>query len=322
MNRSPFVSILIPCYNAERWVRQAIQSCLDQTYPHKEVIVVDDGSTDGSLTVIKSFGDAIRMETGPNRGGNAARNRLLALSRGEWTQYLDADDYLLPDKIERQMLCVAAHPEVDVVYSPLILRTEATGQEVTTTIPCADDPIANYLSWSGFSTISILLRRATLETLGRWNESQQVCQEHEMISRLIVGGARFELCQHAGAIYRFHHASTISTRSRENTFRQRMLLTDRMAKYLQETGQLTETRRAALARSRFETARWMYFKDRKYARSLMQLARSGAPLPPSPAMPASYRLALSLFGFDIAERIAQAKRALVKTGSASSNASH
>src|SRR5678815_984429 len=99
----PLVSILIPCYNAERWIRQCIESALDQTYPNKEVIVVDDGSKDASLEVIKSFGDRIRWETGPNRGGNAARNRLLQLAKGEWLQYLDADDYLLPEKISRQM---------------------------------------------------------------------------------------------------------------------------------------------------------------------------------------------------------------------------
>jgi glycosyltransferase involved in cell wall biosynthesis len=61
-------------YNAERWIAEAIQSCLDQTYRPIEIIVIDDGSTDGSLEIIQSFGDAVRWETGPNWGGNAARN--------------------------------------------------------------------------------------------------------------------------------------------------------------------------------------------------------------------------------------------------------
>ena len=99
MSELPMVSILIPCYNAQAWVRQSVESALNQTYPHKEVIVVDDGSTDGSLAVLREFGNSIQLETGPNRGGNAARNRLLALSKGKWLSYLDADDYLLPDKI-------------------------------------------------------------------------------------------------------------------------------------------------------------------------------------------------------------------------------
>src|SRR5215813_6146334 len=116
---SAFVSILIPCFNAERWIAQAIESGLAQTYEEKEVIVIDDGSRDGSLEVIKSFGDRIRWETGPNCGGNAARNRLLQLARGRWLQYLDADDYLLPTKLERQVAFLREHPECDVAVSPV-----------------------------------------------------------------------------------------------------------------------------------------------------------------------------------------------------------
>src|SRR5438128_899411 len=103
MERNPLVSILIPCYNAERWIGEAISSALAQTWSEKEIIVVDDGSTDGSLQQIRKFDGLVRWETGPNRGGNAARNRLLELAKGEWLQYLDADDYLLPDKIAKQM---------------------------------------------------------------------------------------------------------------------------------------------------------------------------------------------------------------------------
>src|SRR5947208_2592225 len=108
---STLVSILIPCYNAERWIAQAIESALAQTWPEKEVVVVDDGSTDGSLDVIKQFDGRIRWETGPNRGGNMARNRLRELAGGDWLQYLDADDYLLPDKIDDQMRFLAKAPE-------------------------------------------------------------------------------------------------------------------------------------------------------------------------------------------------------------------
>jgi glycosyltransferase involved in cell wall biosynthesis len=95
---SELVSILIPCFNAERWIGHAIDSALEQTYSPTEVIVVDDGSTDSSLGIIEGFGRRIRWETGPNRGANAARNRLLSLASGPWLQYLDADDYLLATK--------------------------------------------------------------------------------------------------------------------------------------------------------------------------------------------------------------------------------
>ncbi len=311
MSDSPLVSILIPCYNAQAWVGQSVESALNQTYLNKEVIVVDDGSTDGSLAVLRGFGDAIQLETGPNRGGNAARNRLLALSKGKWLQYLDSDDYLLPGKVETQVEFLTSRPQIDVVYSPIVMRIESTGAQYTTKIAEKEDAIANYLGWEAFSTNSLLLRRAAVAEAGGWKESQKVCQEHELLSRLIVGGCRFDLLDVAGSVYRFHGNQTVSTKSRDTTIRQRMMLTDRMADYLATTGQLTEKRRGMIAQARFEVARSMYRSDRSYARKLMRQALKNGPIPPSPAGPRSYRVALALLGFDLAEQMARIKRALV-----------
>ena len=111
----PLVSIIIPCFNCEKWVAQAVESCINQTYPNIEVIVVDDGSTDKSVEVLRQFLPRIRLETGPNRGGNAARNTAFKLSMGEYIQYLDADDYLEPDKISRQVQFLE-ETKADVVY--------------------------------------------------------------------------------------------------------------------------------------------------------------------------------------------------------------
>src|ERR1700712_4546869 len=87
------VSILIPAFNAGPWIRQCVDSALEQTYPAKEVLVVDDGSTDDTLDVLHSYGTRVQVVTGQHAGGNAARNKLLNLAKGEWLQYLDADDY-------------------------------------------------------------------------------------------------------------------------------------------------------------------------------------------------------------------------------------
>jgi glycosyltransferase involved in cell wall biosynthesis len=114
----PSISILIPCYNAERWVAQAIQSAIDQTQADKEVIVVDDGSTDGSLEAVQSFGDQIKWRTGPNQGGKVTRNRLPELSTGEWLQYHDADDYLLPEKVSTQLAEAQDPDRYDLLWSP------------------------------------------------------------------------------------------------------------------------------------------------------------------------------------------------------------
>ena len=97
---SPSAAVVIPCWNAENFVAGAIQSALDQHYPSLEIIAIDDGSTDGSLDIIRSFA-GVGWETGPNRGACIARNRGLALTAAEYVLVLDADDYITLDRRHR-----------------------------------------------------------------------------------------------------------------------------------------------------------------------------------------------------------------------------
>jgi len=98
------VSILIPAYNAERWIREAIVSALGQTWSRIEIIVVDDGSTDRTLAVAQSLRSSrVNVVRQDNAGASAARNRALALAQGTYVQWLDADDLLHPAKVERQL---------------------------------------------------------------------------------------------------------------------------------------------------------------------------------------------------------------------------
>src|SRR5881394_1395583 len=101
---TPLVSILIPAYNAERWIADTIQSALAQTWPRTEIIVVDDGSRDQTLSIARQFASKnVSVITQDNQGGSAARNRAFTICQGEFIQWLDADDLLSPDKIARQM---------------------------------------------------------------------------------------------------------------------------------------------------------------------------------------------------------------------------
>jgi len=112
---SSLVSVIVPCYNAEKWVSEAIDSCLRQTYQPIEIIVVDDGSVDGSLDVLRTYGEEILLVTGANRGASYSRNRGLGLALGEYVQFLDADDYLRPEKIVQQVAFLE-QSGADVVY--------------------------------------------------------------------------------------------------------------------------------------------------------------------------------------------------------------
>ena len=199
------ISILIPCYNAEQWIGEAIDSALAQSYPHTEVIVYDDGSTDGSLDIIKSYGDRIRWGTGPNRGGGSARNWLLEQAKGEWIQYLDADDYLKPDKIANQVVVLQdLSTPIDVLYGPETLQYHE-GEEVHQeegNITHTDDPWAALMTWDLPQTGAPLWRKEALNDVGGWKEDQPVCQEHELYLRLLMAGKEFYYADAGGAIYR------------------------------------------------------------------------------------------------------------------------
>jgi glycosyltransferase involved in cell wall biosynthesis len=100
----PLVSILIPAFNAQQWIADAIDSALNQTWPQKEIIVVDDGSRDQTLSIARRFASAqVSVVTQVNRGPSATRNRAYSLCQGDYIQWLDADDLLAPDKVARQM---------------------------------------------------------------------------------------------------------------------------------------------------------------------------------------------------------------------------
>ncbi len=107
----PLVSILIPAYNAEDWIADTLRAALAQTWQRKEIIVVDDGSKDGTAEVARRFASkGVCVVSRENQGAAATRNHALSLSQGDYIQWLDADDLLAPDKIERQL---AARPEGD-----------------------------------------------------------------------------------------------------------------------------------------------------------------------------------------------------------------
>jgi glycosyltransferase involved in cell wall biosynthesis len=305
------VSILIPCYNAGPWLEQAIESALAQTWPHKEIVVVDDGSTDGSLDVIRSFGDRIRWETGPNRGGNSARNRLLDLARGDWLQYLDADDYLLPHKVAAQINYGLPLGNIDVLYAPVTAECWRSGYMVGRKAPVnppSRDPWTLLVRWLLPQTSNGLFRREAIQDVGGWKPDQPCCQEHELYLRLLQAGKRFEFCPHGGAIYRLWSNETVCNRNPLLTLTTRLTLIEAAEESLSAKGGLTSARSDAIAQARLECARSVYALDRDLARRIASDVSKHHPRfypPPSACFPARYRLAYRLLGFSMAERLAE-----------------
>jgi len=311
------ISILIPCFNGEPWIGECIDSALAQSWPDTEVVVVDDGSTDGSLDIIRGFGERIRWESGENRGGNAARNRLLALARGGWLQYLDADDYLLPEKVRRQADFARLHPDCDVVISPVLSEKSANGRTVRIEVPTTppDDPAILLALWRLPQTGGPLWRKSALERVNGWRVGQICCQEHELYLRLLMAGARFAFCDGAFAVYReLMHPARLTHRYRLEIVRQRQTIVGRLEQFLRTQAALTRPRRQAVNDARHELARWAWNQgDQSLAAELTgQIAASDPAFQPSPsaASPLAYRLAYRLAGFHTAQRIAAARRAL------------
>jgi glycosyltransferase involved in cell wall biosynthesis len=106
----PLVSIIVPCHNTAPWLAATLESALAQTWPQREIIVVDDGSTDGSPAIARDFAArGVQLVIQRNEGAAAARNHGLRLARGDYLQFLDADDLLAPDKLERQVRLLQAN---------------------------------------------------------------------------------------------------------------------------------------------------------------------------------------------------------------------
>src|SRR5215469_752327 len=125
----PLVSILIPAYNAEATIGRTIQSAIDQTWKAKEIIVVDDGSTDSTGKIAREFNfNNLRVVTTENRGLSSAVNLALQLSTGDYIQELDSDDILVSDKIERQLTALRSDDSKRVLLSspwaPFFHRTK------------------------------------------------------------------------------------------------------------------------------------------------------------------------------------------------------
>jgi glycosyltransferase involved in cell wall biosynthesis len=310
------VSILIPCFNAERWVAQAIESALSQTWREKEVIVVDDGSTDTSLELIQGFGDRIRWVSGPNRGSNVARNRLLELAHGDWLQYLDADDYLLPEKIASQIKFIAVNPPTDVIFGPVTIEHWANDSMRRELLPIPEprDLWILLARWYLPQTGAALWRKQAIVDVGGWKSDQPCCQEHELYLRLLMAGKRFAYCEHNGAIYRHWGEDTLWRGNVAEVHRRRLDIEQLAEDFLRKTNRLTVGRQHAINVARFETARSAWQYDPAFAKEIMHNVKSTDRdfIPAGPGASGLYRLALKLFGFGVAEVIAQWRRSVFR----------
>jgi len=139
---APLVSTVIPVYNRERYLAEAIESMLAQTYRPLEIVVVDDGSTDGSADVARRYAPTVRYEFQPHGGIASARNRTLALAKGRYLAFLDSDDLWEQGQLSVQMEVLRSRPEVDAVFGHVTeFISREVDQETARTIHCRVEPM-------------------------------------------------------------------------------------------------------------------------------------------------------------------------------------
>lgn len=216
--RQPLVSVLIPCYNAGRFIAHTIRSAQQQTHKDLEIIVIDDGSTDDSAAIVRSFPEVILVQQ-PNGGVPAARNAALAHSLGAFIQYLDADDLLAPQKIEHQLARLSGGNE-DCVATCAWGRFRTEPDEVVFQ-PWATWRDLGALDWLAADRINgigmmwpamwLIPRQIALDA-GPCNEALRYSpdEDGEYLTRVVLKARRVLFCPEAKAYYRSGHANTQS----------------------------------------------------------------------------------------------------------------
>ncbi len=221
----PLVSILIPAYNAEKWIGDTIRSALDQTWPQKEIIIVNDGSSDNTLAIAKKFESrSLRVLSQENKGASAARNRALEYAQGDFIQWLDADDLLASNKISEQMK-IAGNGGTSLTLLSSSFGTFYWRREKAT--------FARDALWQDLSPVEWLLKkichnlwlvpavwlvsRRLTEKAGPWDERLSLDDDGEYFCRVVAASESVKFVRQARSYYRMSGFSQLSMTESETS---------------------------------------------------------------------------------------------------------
>jgi glycosyltransferase involved in cell wall biosynthesis len=205
------VSVIIPAYNAAAFVGDAVRSALAQRNMDREVIVIDDGSTDDTPRVLAEFGSAIRYQRQANAGHIAARNHGARLARGEWLAFLDADDVWLPEKLERQLAVAGA--ETSLVYTDRVFFGDTSRVTVrqSDVYELHEGDVFESLLLRNFITVSsVMIRRSWFDRLHGFDPEPYGSEDWDLWLRFAAEGGLVRVCREALTRYRFSTSSMTS----------------------------------------------------------------------------------------------------------------
>ncbi|MDH4317070.1 MAG: glycosyltransferase family 2 protein [Desulfobulbaceae bacterium] len=212
------VSILIPAYNAEKWLKESVESALSQTWPDTEIIIVDDGSTDSTAAIAHSFKSARIKVISKKRGGaSSARNTAFSHAQGDYIQWLDADDLLGPNKIELQIREALTRSHPNTLFSSsfgcfywrpskFFLRPTMLWQDLNPT----DWIYYKFKEFSWMNPAVWLVSRELSEKVGPWNEELSLDDDGEYFTRLVAKSEHVCFIEQAKSFYRLGNIASLS----------------------------------------------------------------------------------------------------------------
>jgi len=252
---SDLVSVLMPAYNAEKWIKQSIESALKQTWENKEIIIVDDGSRDRTLKIAKSFeSGTVKVVSQNNRGAATARNRALSLASGDYIQWLDADDLLAPDKIAGQMKAAAGERSKLVLYSSphgvfyfRHKQARFVPNPLWQDLSPADWLIISMSEYLWMNPAGWLVSRALTEKAGPWDERLSMDDDGEYFARVVAASEKVRFVRESRCYYRQSGFQQLSRDMTERASRSLILSTTLRIQNLLALEKTYRTRGAALA---------------------------------------------------------------------------
>lgn len=249
------VSILIPAYNAEKWVAEAIKSALAQDWANKEIIVVNDGSKDRTLTIAKFFEpEGVKVLDQENRGASAARNLALSHARGDFIQWLDADDILAPNKVSAQMRVAKDERSRRVLYTSAhgsfywkTTNSIFVGDLLWQDLEPIDWLITNFSHNIWMSSNAWLVSRELTDLAGPWDESLSLNDDGEYFSRLVSLSEKIKFVGNAKSFHRKSGLNSLSLSTSEKACKSLLLSMRLCIQYLRGLEESERTRMAGVA---------------------------------------------------------------------------
>ena len=211
---NPLISVIMPVYNGERFIRETIDSVLNQTYRNFEFIIVNDGSVDSTQQIINSYDDTRinSVNLTRNQGVSNARNTGTDLSRGEFIAFCDADDLYDPSRLQTQLDFLTGNPIVDVCGSYFIIFED--GQEILVQHPLADNEIKEYFFTGNCIGQPSVMGKSGVFRKYKYNPELQASEDYDLWTRMATGGVVFANVPQPLVKYRLHPEQASKTKGK------------------------------------------------------------------------------------------------------------